>query len=687
MLEMQLYIKNQRVDTFKDESVTLTDSIQNVRDFEKIFTSFSQSFNLPASKTNNKILKHYYNFNIETNYAFDARIKTPAYIDLNSLPFRRGYIKLEGVDLKDNIPYSYRVTFFGEIVKLKDAIGESKLSDLVGLGSITYNPTTVGAYLTRNPNNFDEVVPLITHTQRLYWDSGSSVHDSGNLAPGGNKHGVKWNELKPAMRVNKIIEAIETTFPQLEFTNDFFKNTSEAKMDKLFLWLSRKSGYVENLSGALETSTLIEFPTGTSPQNVFSVDYGFISLASTRSWSYVTNWRYNLYSTSGNYRVEIRNMFGSLVYSSGTVSGNLQINKADMNLGTTPLFVELSLFIITETPVTFTSITWTGNYYQPGIVSDNYSRTVNNLTTAADFTFDYALQMPDITILNFLSGLFRMFNLTAFVQDDGKIKVQPLNEYYNDNPTYRDITEYVGIEKSSVDAALPYRQVKFEFSDTKSFLANKFGEINNKAWGLLQYNNNQNDLTGSLYKVTAPFGHFLYERLTDAANGNQINIQWGYSVDKSQNAMLPQPLLFYPVLPTEDVPQISFVDEVNVDNEAVHDYSLIPRSLPMNTYSSVAATGDYFQLNFALEQNEWTAATDFTNTLFSSYQKYIEGIFNPKQRITKVEVMLPLSVLLQIEMNDRIIIAGHNYKINKLTTNLSTGKSQLELINDYQIEA
>ena len=37
MLEMQLYIKGQRVDTFKDESVTLTDSIQNVRDFEKSF--------------------------------------------------------------------------------------------------------------------------------------------------------------------------------------------------------------------------------------------------------------------------------------------------------------------------------------------------------------------------------------------------------------------------------------------------------------------------------------------------------------------------------------------------------------------------------------------------------------------------------------------------------------------------
>ena len=45
---LQLYIENERVDLFKDESVTITDSIKNVKDIDKIFTSFSQSFSLPA---------------------------------------------------------------------------------------------------------------------------------------------------------------------------------------------------------------------------------------------------------------------------------------------------------------------------------------------------------------------------------------------------------------------------------------------------------------------------------------------------------------------------------------------------------------------------------------------------------------------------------------------------------------
>jgi len=94
----QLYIQGQRVDMFDDVSVNITDTIKDVRDISKVFTEYSQTFSLPASKTNNKLFKHYYNNDIENG--FDARIRVPANIELNSIPFRNGYIKLEGVDLK-----------------------------------------------------------------------------------------------------------------------------------------------------------------------------------------------------------------------------------------------------------------------------------------------------------------------------------------------------------------------------------------------------------------------------------------------------------------------------------------------------------------------------------------------------------------------------------------------------------
>jgi hypothetical protein len=144
----QLYINNQRVDLFDDENISLTQTIQNVRDIEKVFTDFSKSFTIPASKTNNKIFKHYYNFDIDNG--FDARKKVGATIELNNLPFRDGRVKLEGVDIKGNKPYSYRITFFGNTVNLKDKLGDIKLSALNWFrGCNLYRRYSLSTYLCR----------------------------------------------------------------------------------------------------------------------------------------------------------------------------------------------------------------------------------------------------------------------------------------------------------------------------------------------------------------------------------------------------------------------------------------------------------------------------------------------------------------------------------------------------------
>ena len=102
MRQLQLFIGSERVDLFKDESISITQSIQNVRDIAKIFTSFTKTFSVPASKTNNKIFKHYYDFDIVNG--FDARLKVNARLEINNTPFKIGKIQLTGVDLKNRRP-------------------------------------------------------------------------------------------------------------------------------------------------------------------------------------------------------------------------------------------------------------------------------------------------------------------------------------------------------------------------------------------------------------------------------------------------------------------------------------------------------------------------------------------------------------------------------------------------------
>ena len=118
MQKLQLYISGTRVDLFKDESVSMTQTIQNVRDIAKIFTEFTQSFTVPASKINNILFRHYYNFDITVN-SFDARNKVSSKIELNDIPFKKGFVRLEGVEMKKNKAYAYKITFFGETVNFE----------------------------------------------------------------------------------------------------------------------------------------------------------------------------------------------------------------------------------------------------------------------------------------------------------------------------------------------------------------------------------------------------------------------------------------------------------------------------------------------------------------------------------------------------------------------------------------
>lgn len=677
-MEIQLYIQDQRVELFKDESVTITDSIQNVKDIDKVFTAFTQSFSVPASKNNNKIFKHYYNFDIIDG--FDGRKKVAATIELNNLPFRTGKIKLEGVDMKNNKAHTYRITFFGDIVELKDKLGQKKLSDLdLSDYDLDYDALTIYDRLEKPESPTKHIIaPLITHSQRLFYQDGTHGEDTGNLwyesgSGTSHHHGVKYNELKYAIRVNKIIEQIETDF-NLEFSSDFFKNTSIEEFNRLFMWLHRKSGRVEDLSGSTTLfETVINGWTQQEDEPFFIYQNVFESLADPDD---VTEFEIQLNTTdTDSYNIEIRRD-GTTVYSKSNHTGSLNVDAIAGD------FVyeigEYEVIITATTVISFSNITWSATYDTLGqpVVSVDYSTGAYD--TSNNFVFNVSKQIPDMTIIDFIKGLFKTFNLTAFSEDD-VIVVKPLYEFYQ-NPNTYDITEFIDVETSKVDVALPYNEVLFRFKDTKTFLANKFGELNNRNWGEIRYNAGSTDLAGSLYKVEAPFGHMLFERLNDAITGVQKNIQWGYSVDKSQNAYLGSPLLFYPI--NVNTGGISFIDAVDSDNLATSHLLITNVNLPFNS-PALLASSNASQLNFNRETSEWTLDTTFSDDLFTDYySSYIHDIFNLKTRLIKVKAYLPMRILLNYNLKDRFIIAGSQYKINSVSTNLLTGESNLELIND-----
>ena len=292
-------------------------------------------------------------------------------------------------------------------------------------------------------------------------------------------------------------------------------------------------------------------------------------------------------------------------------------------------------------------------------------------------------------MLEFLTGLFKTFNLTAFFNNNILV-VKPLDDFYA-NPTTYDITEFVDVESSKVDVALPYREIAFKFKDTKSFFASIHNQLFNTNWGEIEYRGGADEtdvFAGQKYKVENAFGKMKYERLVDNNDNILMTIQWGWCVDDKQAPILISPLIFYPVFQSSQKVGVGSVDlnyvTVINDNGTYHTVEALSGSINMPSNSlAFSSVTSKVNINFNNEINEYTATNDFTDTLFKKrYENYIASVFNTKQRLTKVKAYLPLRILLNYNLGDRFVIAGNSYKINSVSTNLLTGESNIELLTD-----
>ena len=679
MQELQLYISGTRVDLFKDESVSMTQTIQNVKDISKIFTEFTQSFTVPASKINNILFKHYYNFDISGG--FDARDKVSAEIQLNFIPFKKGFIRLEGVEMQKNKPYAYKITFFGETVNLKDLVGEDDLSDI--FGEVTtydrdYDYGDVRLLLISTPTAL--ITPLITHTRQLYYNSGANVAE-GNLAwdDASSANGVYWSDLKYALRLYEIIQEIQTYY-SITFSTDFF-TTTNLDFYNLYLWLHRKKGDVEPAQQvSLQWQPIGSYNKGGSNNGpTTTAGYGITLPVEAVTWPNIllTN-DLTLIPNTSAVEYSVRVLRGSvIIYTATGLTGQLDLTKTqlgDFTLGT------YSVQIASTGTINFSSgnVQWefTGSEFEvPSPWADTYTNA-GNTDASETFRFITSEQIPKIKVLDFLTGLFKMFNLTAYVDEAGTIVVKTLDSYYTDSTTVWTIDEHVDIKKSKVNVALPFKEIQFYYKGLKTFLSNQYTQLFNKGWGTEEYFGDANfDGPAKVYKVQLPFEHLQYERLVNATGSALTTIQWGWFVNDNKESYFGSPLIFYNIF------QSNVSTSISVKNTATSNAETSYYNIPSNSRALTSASSTS-NINFFNETNEYTEADNFSGTLFSNYyEEYISNVFNINRRLTKVTAYLPLKMIYNLKLNDKISLNNKTYKINSVKTNLTTGKSDFELLN------
>ncbi len=675
-MRLSLYIGNNKIDLFEDESIELKSSVQDVNDITKNTTDFTKNFKVPASSNNNIAFKHYYDASIDNT--FDARTKVDARLELDNIVFRYGKASLLSVDVKFGKPSAYSLVFYGNLVNLKDKVKDDYLN-VIDLSAYDheFNSTNVKTGLTSSLFSGSIVYPLMAK-KRYYYDSANSDHTDTDTITNiayhtshGNVHGVRFSELKPSIKLIRVIEAIETKY-DIEFSRDFF---GKNEFDKIYMWLNTDT------SKSIETfSEKINWDGGDSTYVNLTTDIGYFNTFRATQVAF-KKWQHDVRITPDDdtvpYTLKIY-LNGTLFYETSN-TGESVTGVSSSNLGYVgAVFNEdYNLYYEIEAPANFIYFArWANTPETQTGTSASFITTASTSIITNDFIV--SPNLPRIKVIDFLKGLFQMFKLVVVQKNPrAPIYVNTLIDYYSEGVIY-DLTNYIDSSSHTVERGKLLNQITYEFKEPKTILNEQFELNTGLGYGdeqsILETEDGET-LDGSSLEITLPFEQVVYERLTDQQNGVITNIQYGAIINTELEAVNISPHLHYSVNINIGSDNVSFLDEDN------NSSSLGVLNIPSHT---ITLNEPQHSLIFGSELSTFNQEL-ITNTIYKRYHSdFISSIFNIKRRTFKYTAYnLPYRYLMSLDLNDVIKIKEEYYRINSFSPNLLTGKVSFELINSF----
>ena len=207
-----------------------------------------------------------------------------------------------------------------------------------------------------------------------------------------------------------------------------------------------------------------------------------------------------------------------------------------------------------------------------------------------------------------------------------------------------------------------YKKIAFKFTESESVLNKQFNQMFSRGYGDMTY---QYGYDGGEYTIELPFENLLQQKFTGT------NLQVGYALNNEFAPYTPKPILLYQYN-NKDC-NFRFNTGLNV---TITNYTPFGQDLRYNNTD--------LTLNFAPETST-LLEYPIQNTVFAQYYfSYLYNLYNLKQRLVTVKTILPVGVLTNLKLNDRLIIRDKRYIINDMNTNLTTGEVQFSLYLDFR---
>ena len=691
------------LDLYEDEDLPLTLSVDNFKNVAEKVQSYSKSFNLPATKRNNKIFDQVFEITrSDDGVIFNVYKKTKCVLKQDGFILFEGYLRLLDVTDK-NAEISYNVNLYSEVIALADFLKDSDFRDL-DFTELThdYNKTQIKyswndsgtgiTYTNPNTSGFRNAYSTVKYPF-VNWNNSFIVAASGGTPTAGNPQLPNLESaFRPWINIKYIIDRIFEVTP-FTYESTLFDSTDFKKLYMDFNWGADNTPSVVDVTSFLGqwakqvgTSIFPSVNAGTSLTNLeVYFDPYFPSLQPTnydtvtqKITATVDGEQYNI---SGHYKIENTSATDTIVVDCQWTHNSTGLSVSQLTLA--PLSFQKFNFNFDRTLLSGDTLEAQFKRNDP-LSTATIRQLESNVLPSANVVFNSSVKaITSNTFLQtlrgetgqweFIKGILTMFNLVTMPDKD--------------NPNHINIETYSDVFITSTDSTELNWTEKVDVSEMK---LTPLADLNKNT--IFKFVEDEDDFAFTNYKNQVG-GHLYGSKKYDA--GNEFNILEGTDeVIAEPFAATVIKALRLPNYPSFITPAIY---AYNSEDNSSEGFENSPRIMynngkqstgisyyipPQNGLSSENQTeylnfshikdggsvvADYTDFHFGECQLLTGAGTGTLNNLFNLYWlPYYSELYNPNTRIMTIKVNLTPADINTFKFNDTVMIKNRVFRVNKI---------------------
>jgi hypothetical protein len=339
---VEVRIEGKRLDVFEGFDFSFNYGVADIRNPEKRSTEYSKTIKCPATKSNDALFGHIYDFNISNPYDantsnisvnFNPNKKAEARVIADGVEVMAGVVQLRKIIQKGHA-YTYEVVFIGKLLNIFSVLGDKKLNDvdenalpLIDFSDLNHEYTYQNIVDSWNFNE-DYVYPMVdTATNFEYFSDGGRVY--------------RVEDFRPFFKLKNIIDRI-FAFAGFTYTSSFLSGAVFSRL----------------ITGDIKESTLSDAQVDLRKAMV-NIGGSYDLLSDSESTFGVGGWTH-------------RFDYGSIVYDAGNnfIPANEIYLSGYQTIATVSSVVD---YVVTRTKRTFFSKSYSGNvdiYYRYDILAN-----------------------------------------------------------------------------------------------------------------------------------------------------------------------------------------------------------------------------------------------------------------------------------------------------------------------------